>query len=141
MAVALLLFGCETPPPLTATVDVSATQSASAGGRAQLVVAVTNTGPAIPHVGLVFMSDDKWYDHHDVTDASGCTVDRDRSAFDCGDLAPGASATFSIAGIAQQAGSFHYKLALRQLVRPFHYVNDHPDGADAHEWNEVVTGT
>jgi hypothetical protein len=24
-------------------------------------------------------------------------------------------------------------------VRPFDYVNDHPDGADVHIWDETVT--
>lgn len=135
----LVLCACfDTPAPLTATVNASATQSSTVGGRAQLVISVINTGPPIPHLGLTFLSADKWYDRHTVTDPGGCTVDLDHAAFDCGDLAAGATATFSIAGTALQAGTFHYELALRELVRPFNYVNDHPDGADVQTWDEKI---
>src|SRR4029077_13022742 len=78
----LVLASCSDPPVLTATVSASATQSAVLGGRAQLVVNVTNTGPAIPHLGLVFMTADKWYEEHLVTDLAGCTLAADSSAFD-----------------------------------------------------------
>ena len=128
----------DAPTPLTADVSASASQTASLGGRAQLVVVVTNTGPAIPHIGLTFVSADKWYERHTVTDPGTCTIDGDHAALDCGDLAAGASATYSIAGTATTAGSFHYELALRELVQPFHYVNDHPNGADVQTWNETV---
>ena len=139
VVVVVLLSAClDTPPPFTADVTVSASQTGSVGGRAQLVVNITNTGPAIPHVGLTFMSADKWYERHTVTDPSGCTVATDYSALDCGDLAAGASATFSITGTGTQAGTFHYELALRELVRPFHYVNDHPNGADVQTWDETI---
>lgn len=143
LGISLLMFtACfETPTPLTANVSASATQAATVGGRAQLVVNVTNTGPKIPHLGLTFLSADKWYDRHTVTDPGGCTISIDHSAFDCGDLAAGATATFTITGTAMQAGSFHYQLALRELVRPFSYVNDHPDGADVQTWTETVTAT
>ncbi len=135
----LVLSACfDAPTPLTANVSASATQTATVGGRAQLVVNITNTGPAIPHVGLTFLSADKWYERHAVTDLGGCTIDTDHSAFDCGDLAAGATATFSITATALQAGSFHYQLALRELVRPFSYVNDHPDGADVQTWDETI---
>ena len=97
VALGLLLAGCSNPVPLTATVETSATQNVAVSGRAQLVVKLTNTGPTIPHLGLVFMTADKWYDHHTVTDFGGCTVASDASAFDCGDLAAGASASISIA--------------------------------------------
>jgi hypothetical protein len=136
----ILLSAClDTPPPLTADVNVSASQTDSVGGRAQLVVNVTNTGPAIPHIGLTFVSADKWYERHTLTDPGGCTVATDYSALDCGDLAAGASATFSITGTASQAGTFHYELELRELVRPFHYVNDHPNGADVQAWDETIS--
>src|SRR4029077_1304860 len=93
---AVVLFSAclDTPTPFTADVSVSASQTDSVGGRAQLVVSVTNTGPAIPHIGLTFMSADKWYELHALTNPSGCTVATDYSALDCGDLAAGASATF-----------------------------------------------
>lgn len=138
-AVVLLSTCVDTPPPLTADVSVSASQTDSVGGRAQLVVSVTNTGPAIPHIGLTFVSADKWYERHTLTDPGGCTVATDYSALDCGDLAAGAAATFSITGTASQAGTFHYELELRELVRPFHYVNDHPNGADAQAWDEKIS--
>jgi hypothetical protein len=138
VATVLLLAGCDSPVHLTATVDASATKQASVGGRAQLVVKVTNTGPLIPHLGLVFLSSDKWYEHHTVSDPAGCTVQADRSAFDCGDLQPGATATYSIAGVAKDAGTFHYQLALRELVQPNDFVNDHPDGADSQSWDETI---
>ena len=135
----LVLASCSDPPVLTATVSASATQSAVLGGRAQLVVNVTNTGPAIPHLGLVFMTADKWYEEHLVTDLAGCTLAADSSAFDCGDLGAGQSASFAFAGTTRKAGSFHYELALRELVHPFDYVNDHPGGADAQTWDEIVS--
>jgi hypothetical protein len=134
------LSACLDPPtPLTADVAASATQSTTVGGRAQLVVDVTNTGPAIAHLGLTFMTADKWYEKHTITDPGGCTVDADHSAFDCGALSAGASATYAIAGTARQPGTFLYELALRELVQPFHFVNDHPNGADATVWDETVS--
>jgi hypothetical protein len=139
VAVVFLSACVDTPPPFTADVTVSASQTDSVGGRAQLVVNVTNTGPAIPHIGLTFVSADKWYERHTLTDPGGCTVATDYSALDCGDLAAGASATFSIAGTASQAGKFHYELELRELVRPFQYVNDHPNGADVQAWDETTS--
>ncbi len=138
-AAVLLLAGCSNPVPLSATIETSATQSVVVAGTAQLLVKLTNTGPAIPHLGLVFMTADKWYEHHTISDLGGCTVATDASAFDCGDLAAGASAAFSFVGTAKDAGSFHYELALRELVRPFDYVNDHPDGADVQKWDETIT--
>jgi hypothetical protein len=138
VALLLLCAGCASPTIFTATVAASATQSATVGGQAQLVVMITNTGPAIPHLGLVFMSADKWYVHHTVTDLGGCTISADASAFDCGDLKAGQTVTFTIAGTAKDAGSFHYDLALRELVQPFDYVNDHPTGADLQSWDESI---
>jgi hypothetical protein len=44
-----------------------------------------------------------------------------------------------IVGTAKDAGSFHYELALRSLVRPFDYVNHHSDGAEVQVWDETVT--
>jgi hypothetical protein len=140
-ALVLVVVGCANPTPLTATVEASATQSVAVGGRAQLVVKLTNTGPAIPHLGLVFMTADKWYDHHTVSDFGGCTLASDASAFDCGDVGAGATASFLIVGSAKDAGTFHYQLALRELVRPFDFVNDHPDGADVQTWDETITAT
>jgi hypothetical protein len=140
-ALVLLAAGCANPVPLTATSDTSATQTVAVGGRAQLVVKLTNTGPAIPHLGLVFMTADKWYEHHTVSDFGGCIIAVDASAFDCGDLAAGASASFSIVGAAKDAGTYHYQLALRELVQPYDFVNDHPDGADVQSWDETITPT
>lgn len=136
---ALISGLCSTPIPLTATVDVQASQSAKVGSAAQLVVKVVNTGPAIPHLGLVFRTPDRWFERHQVTDLGGCTVVTESSAFACGDLAANESKTFSFQGVATTAGSFHYELALRELVQPLDYVNDHPDGADAQVWDETVT--
>jgi hypothetical protein len=139
VAVIIMSSAClDAPQPFTADVNVAASQTASVGGRAQFVVNITNTGPTIPHIGLTFMSADKWYERHTVTDPGGCTVVTDYSALDCGDLAAGASATFSITGTAGPSGTFHYELALRELVQPFHYVNDHPNGADLQTWDETI---
>jgi hypothetical protein len=135
----LLMAGCVNPIPLSAVVETSATHDATAGGRAQLLVKMTNTGPAIPHLGLVFRTGDRWYEHHTVSDLGGCAVAADASAFDCGDVDAGATASFLIVGTTKDAGTFHYELALRELVRPFDFVNDHPDGADVHIWDETVT--
>jgi hypothetical protein len=139
IALVLLLSGCADPPHFTATVETSATASTAVGGKAQLLVKVTNTGPAIPQLGLVFRSADKWYDHHTVSDLGGCTVDPGAAALQCGDLPAGASASFLIVGVAKDAGTFHYELVLRELVQPFDYVNDHPDGADVQAWDETIT--
>ncbi len=138
----LLLSACiDTPTPLTANVTASASQAANVGGRAQFVINVTNTGPTIPHIGLTFVSANKWYEQHTLTETGVCTIALDYSAFDCGDLAAGATATFTITGTAMQAGNFHYEVALRELVRPFAYVNDHPDGADRQTWDETVAAS
>jgi len=139
VALVVMISACTNPVPLTAAVQTVATQDVAVGGRAQLVVQVTNTGPPIPHLGLVFMTADKWYEHHTVSDLGGCAVAADASAFDCGDLGTGVSASFTIVGTATNAGSFHYELALRELVRPFDYVNDHRNGADSQTWDEIVT--
>ena len=141
VAVLLTTGLCSNPDPMTATVEASGTQSAKVGDPVQLVVKVTNTGPLIPHLGLVFRTSDVWFERHKVTDLGGCVIARDESAFDCGDLAKSESKTFSFHGVADTAGTFHYELALRELVQPFDYVNDHPDGADAQGWDETVTGT
>jgi hypothetical protein len=141
VAMVLAVSACTNPVPLTVAVQTAATQDVAVGGRAQLVVQLTNTGPAIPHLGLVFMTADKWYEHHTVSDLGGCMVAPDASAFDCGDVGAGATATFMIVGTAKDAGSFHYELALRELVRPFDYVNDHPSGADLQTWDETITPT
>ncbi len=130
---------CSTPDPLTATVDAAGSQSATVGGEVQLVVKVTNTGPLIPHLGLVFRTSDRWFERHKVTDLGGCIVVADESAFDCGDLAKAESKTYSFHGTATTAGNFHYELALRELVQPFDYVNDHRDGADVTAWDETVS--
>ena len=139
VALVVLVAGCANPIPLTATVTTSASQTVAIGGPAQLVIKLTNTGPAIPHLGLVFRTADKWYEHHTVSDFGGCTVAADASAFDCGDLGAGESASYSIAGTAKDAGTFHYELALRELVHPFDYVNYRSDGAEVQVWNETVT--
>lgn len=130
---------CSAPDPLTAKVDAAGTQAARVGGAVELVVQVSNTGPLIPHLGLVFRTADRWFERHQVTDLGGCVVATAESAFDCGDLARNAARTFSFHGIATTAGTFHYELALRELVQPFDYVNDHPDGADVQVWDETVT--
>ena len=141
--VALLLASglCSTPDPMTATVQAAGSQSAQVGDPVDLVVQVTNTGPLIPHLGLVFRTADRWYERHKMTDLGGCDIAKDESAFDCGDLAKGESKTYSFHGVANAAGTFHYELALRELVQPFDYVNDHRDGADAQSWDETVTAT
>jgi hypothetical protein len=139
VAAVLTVSGCTNPVPLTAVVQTAATQDVVVGGRAQLVVQLTNTGPAIPHLGLVFMTADKWYKHHTVSGLGGCAVAPDASAFDCGDVGAGATASFTIVGTANDAGTFHYEVALRELVRPFDYVNDHPSGADLQMWDETIT--
>ena len=141
MALLLAAGLCAPPVPLVATVDVAGSQTAAVGGAVQLVVKVTNTGPLIPHLGLVFRTPDRWFERHTMTDLGGCVVVTDASAFDCGDLAPSESKTFSFHGTATTAGSFHYELALRELVQPFDYVNDHRDGADVQVWDETVSAT
>ena len=141
LAVGVLVAACADPVRLTAMVDATATTSAEVGGVVQRVVKVTNTGPLVPHLGLVFRSEDKWYERHRVTELGECSVAADSSAFDCGDLKPNETKTFSFRGVATTAGTFHYELALRQLVQPFDYVNDHRDGADIHVWDEKVSST
>ena len=139
LAVVMAAGVCAAPVPLTAAVDVVASSSLHVGGMAQLVVKVTNDGPVIPHLGLVFRTADVWFSRHEMKDLSGCAVSVESSAFDCGDLPAGASSTFSFTGLASSAGTFHYELGLRELVRPFDWVNDHPDGAEAQTWDETVS--
>ncbi|TMG23353.1 MAG: hypothetical protein E6H99_00300 [Chloroflexi bacterium] len=76
-----------------------------------------------------------------MTDLGGCTIAEEQSAFDCGDLAKSESKTYSFQSIATTVGTFHYELALRELVHPFNYVNDHSDGADVLTWDETVSAT
>ena len=139
--VALLLTSglCSSPDLLTAAVEGGGSHAVRVGEAVQLVIKVTNTGAAIPHLGLVFRSPDRWYERHKMTDLGGCTIDNSSSALDCGDLAKGESKTYSFQGIATVPGSFHYELALRELVHPYTYVNDHPDGPDAQVWDETVS--
>ena len=139
VALILLLAGCVDPAHFTATLTMSASQKLVVGERAQLVVKVTNTGPPIPHLGLVFRTADKWYEHHTMSDLGGCTINADASAFDCGDLGAGESASFTFVGTAKEAGTFHYELALRELVRPFDYVNNTQGGAEFQTWDETIT--
>jgi hypothetical protein len=140
LAAAVLLTGlCSNPVPLTADVSAVASTSVVAGATAQLVVKVTNTGPAIPQLGLVFRTTDRWYERHRMTSLGGCTVATDTSAFNCGDFGASETKTFSFYGVATAAGTFHYELALRELVQPFAYVNDHTDGPDVQTWDETVT--
>jgi len=134
----VIALGCESSTPFTADVSVVASQESTVGGRAQLVVSVTNQGPTIPRLGLTFLTADRWFELHDVSSSGSCNLDSEQLAYDCGDLEAGASATFSIAGVATKPGTYHYELAVRSLVRPFHYVNDHADGPDAVSWDETV---
>lgn len=138
VAVLLVAGPCAPPEPLTATVSAVASGVARVGDEVQLVVKVANTGPDIPHLGLVFRTADRWYERHQMKDLGGCAVATDESAFDCGDLAAGDARTYSFVGVATTAGSFHYELALRELVQPYDWVNDHSDGADAQTWDETV---
>jgi hypothetical protein len=139
LVLALLAAACSDPVPLTAGVDLAASRAEVVGSSVQLVVMVTNTGPLIPHVGLVFRTADRWYERHKVTELAGCAIASDASAFDCGDLAAGETKTYTFSGIATVAGIFHYELAVRELVQPFDYVDDHPDGPDVQTWDETVT--
>jgi hypothetical protein len=139
LAILVAAGSCSTPVPLKASVNVIASSSLHVGDVAHLVVKVTNNGPLIPHLGLVFRTADVWFSRHQMKDLAGCVVSVESSAFDCGDLAAGSSATFSFTSVASTAGSFHYELALRELAQPFDWVNDHPDGADAQTWDETVS--
>jgi len=130
---------CAPPQAMTASVNVVASSAVRVGELSQLVVKVTNTGPVIPHLGLVFRTSDQWYARHEMKDLAGCVVAFESSGFDCGDLAVNDSRTFSFSGLATGAGTFHYELALRELVQPFDWVNDHADGADAQTWDETVS--
>ena len=134
-----LLVACSDPAPLTGGIELAASRAEVIGSPVQLVVTVTNTGPLIPHLGLVFRTADRWYEVHRVTDLAGCTIAVEAAAFDCGDLAAGATNTFTFSGVATVAGTFHYELGVRELVQPYDYVNDHPDGPDVQVWDETVT--
>lgn len=134
-----LAAACSDPVPLTAGVDLAASHGEAVGSNVQLVITVTNTGPLIPHLGLVFRTADRWYQVHHVTDLAGCTIADASAAFDCGDLPAGQSKTFTFSGVATVAGTFHYELGIRELVQPYDYVDDHPDGPDVQVWDETVT--
>ena len=51
------------------------------------------------------------------------------------------TASFVIVGHAKDVGTFSYELALRELARPFDFVNDHTEGADLQKWAETITAT
>lgn len=139
LAVLVLLTGlCTAPVPLTADLQVAATLSAAVGSTEQLIVKVTNTGPPIPQLGLVFRTPDRWFDTHRVTELAGCAIVEASAAFACGDLGAGSTKSFAFAGVATGAGTYHYELGLRELVQPYDYVNDHPDGPDVQSWDETV---
>ena len=139
VSLVLLLVACADPARFTANFTTAASQNLVVGERGQLVVQLTNTGPAISHLGLVFRTADKWYEHHAIVELGGCIVNADASAFDCGDVGAGETESFTFVGTAKDAGTFHYELALRQLVRPFDYVNNSRDGAEVQTWDETVT--
>src|SRR5690349_21723330 len=99
LAAVLVAAGpCASPQPMTASVNVIASSVVRIGEVSQLVVKVTNTGPAVPHLGLVFRTSDHWYDRHEMKDLAGCVVAVESSGFDCGDLAVSDSRTFSFSG-------------------------------------------
>src|SRR5260370_27833730 len=98
-ALVMLLAGCINPVPPTATIETSATHNVAVGGLAQLVVKLTNTGPAIPHLRLVFMTTDKCYDLHTVTDFAVFITVTCVSSFDSRDPAAAASSSFSTRSI------------------------------------------
>lgn len=139
VAVVLVAGLCSAPAQFTASVEAVASHSARVGGAEQLVVKVTNTGPLIPHLGLVFRTGDRWYETHRMTELGGCSVSAEAAAFECGDLPSDGTQTYSFLGTALAAGTFHYELAVRSLVRPFAYVNDHTDGPDIQAWDETIS--
>jgi hypothetical protein len=142
VVLAAVLMGaglCAPPQPMTAAVSVIASSSGHIGDLSQLIVKVTNTGPVIPHLGLVFRTSDHWYERHEMKELAGCVVVTESSGLDCGDLAMSDSRTLSFSGVANVAGTFHYELALRELVQPYDWVNDHADGADAQTWDETIS--
>src|SRR5690348_8522897 len=105
LAAVLIAAGpCAPPQPMSASVNVIASSAVRVGELSQLVVKITNTGPLIPHLGLVFRTSDHWYDRHEMTDLSGCVVAAESAGFDCGDLAVNDSRTFSFSGVATAAG-------------------------------------
>src|SRR6266480_4573865 len=65
---------CSTPEPLTAIVEAVATQSAKVGGPVELVVAVKNTGPSIPHLAFVFRTPDRWYERRGNIPLRACAA-------------------------------------------------------------------
>lgn len=139
MALGLLGGLCTAPIPLTANVEVLTTQTAVVGATEQLVVKVANSGPTIPQLGLVFRTPDVWFATHRMTNLGGCTVAAESAAFSCGDLGAGLTQSYSFTGVALAAGTFHYELGVREMVQPFDYVDDHPDGPDVQTWDETVS--
>src|SRR5207245_9719864 len=100
--VALLLASglCSSPDLLTAAVEGGGSHAARVGETVQLVIKVTNTGAAIPHLGLVFRTPDRWYERHKMTDLGGCVIDNPASALDCGDVAKGEATKYACQGTA-----------------------------------------
>src|SRR2546423_15377390 len=93
--VALLLTSglCSSPDLLTAAVEGGWSHAVRVGEAVQLVIKVTNTGAAIPHLGLVLPTPARWCERHKMTDLGGCAIDNQSSALDCADLPKGESQT------------------------------------------------
>src|SRR5207302_9529226 len=96
LVAALLAAGlCAPPVPFTANVEQVASRDVKAGSAAQLVVKVTNTGPVIPHLDLVFRTADRWFERHKLTDLARCAISTEQYAISGGDLVQGESKAYS----------------------------------------------
>jgi hypothetical protein len=137
LACSTLALACAGSPlttlsPYKAEVTGETTSQTSVGGPAHIRLSVRNTGPDMQKLAVIFQTSDgydNWLDHHEVTDAGGCQVDRNLTGFRCGVLKTGATAEIDIMATARHRGTFKYELAVADVSgsRP-RYVNESRDG-------------
>jgi hypothetical protein len=118
--------------PFKAEVTGETTTQTTVGGPVHLRLSIHNSGPDMEKLAVIFQTGsgyDNWLDHHDVTDAGSCQLDRKLKGFRCGALKSGATAEFDIMATAKHRGTFKYELAVADVSssRP-RYVNEARDG-------------
>jgi hypothetical protein len=130
--IALSLGGHSSSSSLKLSADARGLHPSTVGEEGGESLAITNEDTAIKDL-VIFYSDgsDNWLDHHVVTSADGCSIDKEIKAFRCGPLAAGASRTITITATAKDRGNFSYGWGL----------GDAPSGGSLRQWDKRFTWT